>query len=721
MKITEYVLWAIIHLGAWLLMLLASFGAGNLFLRKLKFQSLIERLVFTVTLGLGLCSLALFVMGLIGILYPTVILVLTLLGALATVLHLLYSQKRYLRGAPAQLRENCGSGRWKRYCSVLNGVWLSLIVIALCYWALLLLSTQYPPVQWDAISNHLVLAREYLTQHRLVVVPGIPQPVLPILGHMLFVWALALKDDILAQMIQHTFLMLTALGLYSWGARQNQRALGFAAAAFWLTHPTVLWLSSSAYIDIGLTCFVFLGIYSLRIFWDCRDSYWWYLSLALLSMAAGTKLTGLFFLGITCWVGFLIVVTSFIRSRFLSRKTGTGTEFKDAGRVQSNFNLRSLVLGAGIVVLIAMPWNAFIGYQTGNPVWPMFPEYSQGRWAAPWIVSSVDGFMQHGAQARSVRTFVMLPVDWVYHPERFFPDLNLALSPLIIVWPLAWIVSIFNRSVRWWTLWALAFTVFWFFYAQAFRYWLPALPLVALALSESIQWILGKIWKLPAFHRAAWMAGGVLIVIWGGLGFYPGLSARGLPPVTPDDREAYLSILGAYGGVRYVNKHAAKDDKVCVFHASWMNYYFQPEVIDLRGALYQNRVPTFRWPNDEMWVKWLDFQNVKWIFIYYPDLSIAKENPVMKPFWPDFQLVYADGLVWVFRRKPVPPEISLKPESMQINGWDTDRRQVSAYVSNPGTRPVNTSVVRGERPRQRLFSYQSSVLLIPSFKPNLGS
>jgi hypothetical protein len=677
MSIIDYTLWAITHLGAWGLMLLASWGFGDLFLRKLKFQSLIERLVFTVGLGLGLCSLALFIVGLIGILYQTVILVLTVSGALATVLHLSYSHKRHLQGASAQLKEYWHSGHWKRYYTPLNVAWLSLIVIALCYWALLLLSTQYPPVHWDAISNHLVLARAYLTEHRLVVVPGIPQPVLPILGHMLFVWALALKDDILAQMVQHTFLMLTALGLYSWGARQNRRALGFAAAAFWLTHPLVLWLSSSAYIDIGLTCFVFLGIYAFRIFWDRKDSYWWYLSLALLSMAAGTKLTGLFFLGIACWLGLLILLSSLIRSRFLSRKAITDLE--DAGRVQSDFNLRALVLGAGIVILIAMPWNAFIAYETGNPVWPMFPEYSRGLWAAPWVVRDVHSFMLDGAEPRTVRNFVMLPVDWVFHPERFYPDFNLGLSPLITLLPLAWVVAIFNRSVRWWTLWALAFTGFWFLHIHAFRYWLPALPIVAVALCESIQWILEKIWKPPAFHRAAWMAGGVLIVIWGGLAFYPRVRVNGLPPVTPDEREAFLSNLNGYKGVRYVNKHADKDDTVCVFHASWLNYYFQTKVIDLSGALYRHRVPTFRWPNDEIWVKWLHFQNVKWLFIYHHDLSVARENPLMKSFWPDFQLVYSDSFVWVFRRKPLSPDIGFKQESMQITGWDIERRQVSAF------------------------------------------
>lgn len=660
MNMIDYIVWTVVHLGAWSLMLIASAGVGNLFLRKLSFQSSIERLVFTEALGLGLCALALFAMGLFGVLYQTVIVALTILGAVATILHWFYSGDHYPLLAPAWWKKQYwGQVQWRQYYRPRRALVILLMTIGLCYWGLLLLSTQYPPVHWDAISTHLVLARSYLVEHYIVVDTGTISPVLPALNHMLFTWALALKDDILAQMVEHTFLMLTALGLYAWGKRQNRPELGFAAAAFWLSHPLVLWLAASAYIDIGITCFVFLGVYALRIFWDYKLSAWWYLGLALLSMAAGTKLPGLFFLGVGVILGLWVLFQSFIISKILGPKNKNASD--DTGQAQGRFTLRPLIQGWAIAVIIAVPWYAFIAYHTGNPIWPTFPEYSRGIWGAPWLVESVHSWMKNAGEPRTIRNFIMLPLDWILHPDRFFAEVHLSLFPLIVAWPLAWIISLFNRSVRWWTLWALAFTGFWFLNPHQLRYWLPVLPIAGLALYESIRWLLERISISTEIHGTIWKVLALVMLLWGGRAVYGEIKAKGLPPPTADAREAFLSTLGGYNGVKYVNKRAEKNDAVCILGASWLNYYFQPRFIDLRGALHLNRQPSFKWPNDEVWVQWLEFKNAKWVFVYHKDevFNISKQNPVLTPFWPDYQLVYADSTVWVFRRKPVPPDVSL--------------------------------------------------------------
>src|SRR5947207_885213 len=221
-----------IHLAALTLMLLCAAGFGNLFLRKYRFHDLVERLVFTVTLGLGLCALVLFILGLFSLLYQSLIWVLTVAGAIATVLTFLYSHSR----SPEfrRWKQNLSFRDRKSLFSPRHAVVALLIVLAGCYWVLLLMKSQYPPHNWDSISNHLVIAHENLKAHGLVLVWGVPMPVLPLLNHMLFTWGLALKDDILPQMVVHTFLMLTALGLYAWGKRQNHSVVGCAAAALWL-------------------------------------------------------------------------------------------------------------------------------------------------------------------------------------------------------------------------------------------------------------------------------------------------------------------------------------------------------------------------------------------------------------------------------------------------------------------------------------------------------
>ncbi|HVS80583.1 MAG TPA: glycosyltransferase family 39 protein [Pyrinomonadaceae bacterium] len=654
MEMINYLVWAIAHLGAWALMLLCAAGLGNLFLRKYRFQNLAERLVFTTAIGLGLCALVLFILGLLGMLYQSVIWVLTVSGAVATVSNFLYLHKRWL--GIRQWKQFLSIQRWKHLYSLRNAVIASLILIAAGYWVMLLITSQYPPTNWDSISNHLVIARANLTEHSLGIVLGIPQPVLPALNHMLFTWALALKDDVLAQMVVHTFLMLTAVGLYAWGKRQNRPALGCAAAALWLAHPLIRVLGATAYVDIGLTCFVFLGVYALRVFWDGRKASWWYLGIALLAMAAGTKMTGLFFLGLGSLLGWWLLVRSFLK--FPSHRSAEQNS-EDFVRSQSRFSWRSLVLGSALALLILAPWYGFVSYHTGNPFWPIFAQYSKGIWGAPWVVSGVDKLMIGFKQA-TIRNFLMLSVDFIRYPARFHAELNLTLFPLIVVWPLAWIVALFNRSVRWWVFWALAYTVFWYLQAPFIRYWLPVLPIAGLALCESIQWILERIRKSASLHNAAWVAASILILLWSGYAVSKQIKGRGLPPATPAAREAFLSQLNGYPGVKYVNAHADKTETVCVLGASWLNYYFHERVIDLWGALYQNRKPTFRWPDDQLWTQWLDYQNVKWIFIYYKSperaLDIPKQNPVVDPFWPDYQLVYADHQTWVFRRKPVPPE-----------------------------------------------------------------
>src|SRR5262249_32931452 len=205
------------------------------------------------------------------------------------------------------------------------------------------------------IAGRLVLARQYLIEHRVVALRGGAFPLLPALNHMLFAWAMALKDEILAQLVEYTFLMLTALGLLAWGQRRSQPWLGLAAAALWLSHPLVLWLGESAYVDVGQTCFAFLGVYALRVFWDNREAAWWVLAAALFGMAAGTKMPALFFVAASVTLSLL-------------------------ARLRSWITWRELALGWGVILLILVPCYGFIAYHTGNPVWPMFPRFTRAEW-----------------------------------------------------------------------------------------------------------------------------------------------------------------------------------------------------------------------------------------------------------------------------------------------------------------------------------------------------
>ena len=185
----EYVYWAISHLGAWSLILLAAYAIGHRLLRRFQFDTPAERVAFTMVLGLGVWGLLLFAVGEVGLLYDEVIIGLTVIGALWALIQLAGSWRKATRLKPRQLRE---------YLSLRGAAQLILMGLFFGYWVLLLVTTQYPPFHWDATSHHLPLAREFLSQHRIVALMGSPHPVMPALNHMLFAWGMSLKDDVLA-------------------------------------------------------------------------------------------------------------------------------------------------------------------------------------------------------------------------------------------------------------------------------------------------------------------------------------------------------------------------------------------------------------------------------------------------------------------------------------------------------------------------------------------
>src|SRR5262245_24558660 len=169
-SIYKYIAWSVSHLGLWSLMLLSAFGAGSVFLRKDRFHSLAERLVFTLALGMGLWALTLFVLGLCGGLYVGVIWGLTVVASVATVFYLVkYPSLRLSVSLSLRLP---GSQSWKEYLRPRRLLVFGVVALALAYAGLLLLAAWYPPMHWDALAGHLPLARQYLIEHRVIALRG---------------------------------------------------------------------------------------------------------------------------------------------------------------------------------------------------------------------------------------------------------------------------------------------------------------------------------------------------------------------------------------------------------------------------------------------------------------------------------------------------------------------------------------------------------------------
>jgi hypothetical protein len=646
MGLYAYSKWALAHLFVWIIMILAAGGPGAAALRRVRFHSWLERGVFAVALGFGIWSTIIFCLGLAGLIYTQVIWAMTLISAFGTLAVL----ARRWRGILPPLHATVKSFR-KPDLQLIAFSFLAMATIG--YILFLATDALYPPTQWDAIGNHLVIARAYLLEHRLVVVRGTPNQIIQALNHLLFTWALALEDDLTAQLIEFTFLILSAAGLFTYFHRRGLPFYGLAASFLWVLHPLVTWLATSAYIDVGLACYVFLGLYALLLFKEGENANWLYLALALLAMAAGVKLSGIFFISLAA----SYALWCLIRGRL---------------------SFQQAMAGWCIGFLVTLPWYGFLLYHTGNPLYPMFPQFNRGEWAigAAKAVKAQSDFFNAVGLPKTIKGFLRLPYFLTFGQSAFFMDHNLGYLRAVGLWPLIFIFAIWKPSLRWWSFWILAYTIFWFSSASYLRYWLPVVPLVGLAFCESAALIANR--KItPQFLKSS--AAAALVVFAGYsfllLGNRTAEKLRSTPPPTnKSERREFLTGIGfgGYAGVTYINERATPGEAAFIIYGSYLNYYLTPKVIGFEPWLYVlHGTKTLGWAITPKHWKEIESTRPTWIYILHqgnlPPAGQPYENdPNYKDSpMPQYQLVYADIDGYAFHIKPLPERFADDARKME--------------------------------------------------------
>jgi len=610
--------WVAKHCGSLMLLLMAAHGIGSVVVRGVSFSSRLERSIFAVATGAGLGSTVLLLLGFAGVLSPTLLRGLALVAAGV-------SGVRIATAGPAALA--AFATWWRSAAPARRATACAATLLGVAYLALLGLRSLYPPVDYDAVWYHLPLAGTFLAEQRVVAVLGGGVPVLPVGAHLLFTWALAVGDDVLAQLLSYAFMVLVAVGTIAWGRRQGCTQMGVAAATLWLAHPLVLHLGGTAYVDLPLVGYAFLGVYALNVGWNARDLRWWSLGTLLLACAAAAKLPGAILLVLSLALALLACIGSRVPWRWLAT-------------------------AMAISLAVAGPVYGWVAFNTGNPLWPLFPQLSRSPWDSA-RVASWAARMRHFGLSKTPAHFLALSYYQVTEPARFSAPYGIA--PVLVWWPLSWVVGWLDRRAGWWALWAFSYTVAWFFFSQELRHWLPALPMAGLALCESVRWLLGRI--AAAIGRSVSIVATSAFLLAGSIGAVTQLADHPRVPTTHDEREAFLRkrLLG-YRGAEYVNRHAGANDRVYGINCSRLNHYLEPAVVD-RNSILERPTPTLRWPADEPLIRNLAGQGFSWILFCptarYPfALPVdAERNP---PYWPPYGLVYQDDEIWVYRRAAAP-------------------------------------------------------------------
>jgi len=231
----------------WILFLLAALGYGLALLRLLRIRlfSSFEMIAWAIPIGLGILAVIGLELLFLQAVYPSVTWTLIAVGVVLAILF-----KDSLR-FPKPVTEKLSLHE-------------SLMLIVLIVLILGNLSAALTPeVREDCLNYHIVFPNMYASVHGIYENQWNYLSYMPIHVESLYTLALSVGRDHLAKLIHCTFGICVAGLLYALGQRLLSRRSGLWAAFLWLITPQVALLSSSCFIDLAVSAWVFIAILSL--------------------------------------------------------------------------------------------------------------------------------------------------------------------------------------------------------------------------------------------------------------------------------------------------------------------------------------------------------------------------------------------------------------------------------------------------------------------------
>jgi hypothetical protein len=509
----------------------------------------------------------------------------------------------------------------------------------------ILLLPLYPPIAWDAIGYHLPYAKSYAARGALAFDPLLRYPVFPQTGEMLFTLALLVSGDALAQLTQFLLFALLAAGCVAFGRRHFTDRSGAWAAALLLASSQVLWLASIAYVDMGLTAYVFFGVLAC---WNARETgerAWVALSGAFLGLAMGTKYLGV----VPAAIVFGLLLASGVRARRLGPP----------------------LLFAAVCAAVAAPWYARNALLTGNPVFPFLPRlFGYSFWSAEDLRWLDDDVIAKRGVGRGLGALLALPWHLVASQRLF--DAEERISPLYgLCVPILAAVGLRWRRIGLLYAVGLAYSVFWFFSAQILRYLVPALPILGVAMAAALDRALAR--PLDAAPPRARRAVAVLVAL---ALAAPGVAfavrkARewGPPATTAAERARYLlrhrPSISAY---EFLDAARGRDYAVYAYHDQCMTYYANGRFMgDFFGPARYAAVEAC-WDDGETLYRTLRGLGATHFLV--SSLYEKARLPSNDAFHARFRLVYAKANVALFELSEAPLRRALGENRLANGGFE---------------------------------------------------
>lgn len=537
---------------------------------KLTSHSFLESSLFSLGLGLAIFTHLLIGLGLVG-LFNQWSINLLLLGMF------LFSY-REIESIIQQIKVKFGG----LLTSDISWVGIILLLILLVQVFFNLVGASVLPSGWDALGEHLARAKEWTRLHSLEAIPYInyPQRGQPFNVGMLYGMSLLIKDAILAKLIHFSFGILTAAGVYALGRKYFSSKVGLFSAAIFYTIPAIAYLSTTAYVDLGLTFYAFLALYAFVNWITVNKKGWLIISAIMSGLAVGSKYAG--FLPIA------ILVLGILFQSWLIKKEKLIMVAKNlllfallAGLAGSFWYVRDFIIYGRLVPLTYAFsfWHsiksAFWGIVT---LGPFNPEN------LPSALALDLSFLRDKALVPWKLTMYGSALERVHDPGGV-GVLFLAFLPFFLLPRFRK-----NRVIRFVFYYSLVFFVVWMLFSPIKRYLIPIFPL----LSIMVAYIMIRLWEAKKIIRASLFILIILTLVFqivylapGGLGK---IYQRTLVLIGLTSQEEYiLQNEETYPVYKYVNRNLSPDAKLLIMdiRAFYSDRSYITSIIREDGSRYR--------------------------------------------------------------------------------------------------------------------------------------
>jgi hypothetical protein len=299
--------------------------------------------MFAFAILIGVYSYSLFILGITQLLYPQIVLILSILWLISVAVWF----RKEIKNIPSATGKSIQLLRKK------NNVFKVSIFLVCVIWLINSIGILMPETSFDALWYHLTIPKIFLNNNSIFYIPGghFYYSLMPKLVDLLFIPAILLESEFLAKAIHYLFGLLICITLYKISKFYVKSIIAIGVVLLFSSNLVVSWLSSAAYIDLGRTFFELMALYGIILFVHEKKKLWIIESAVMMGFAIATKL--------------LAVVSLPILLVFLWRSLQTSPSQKTMELVKYGI----------IAISIPLPYFLFAFLNTGNPFYPLFTEY----------------------------------------------------------------------------------------------------------------------------------------------------------------------------------------------------------------------------------------------------------------------------------------------------------------------------------------------------------